>query len=143
LRNEKITPKLDIVRAERRAFIQYQKASTELERLARVLRAYMRTDHRNKALRNVQISEWEQDVVQAHCEKECTRRDASVAEKNRVNVQMQCDRELKNGGKVTRMEGEAKELQKTVIDSSCTCKPRSKRAASMTKKPRGMRLPTS
>ena len=41
---------------------------------------------------------------------------ASIAEKDRVvQLQTQHDRELKEGGKVTRMEEEAKELEKVVI----------------------------
>ena len=67
---EAITPKLDTLRAERRAFIQYQKAGTELERLARVLRAYEWMDHHNKAsCKDAHISEREQDVAQARREK--------------------------------------------------------------------------
>jgi len=48
---EEITPKLDILCTERRVFMQYQKASAELERLASVLRAYEWTDHRAKVAR--------------------------------------------------------------------------------------------
>src|SRR5258707_10468910 len=52
LLTEEITPKLDTLRSERRAFMQYQKANAELERLARVLRAYEWTYYRAKASRN-------------------------------------------------------------------------------------------
>jgi structural maintenance of chromosome 2 len=41
-------------------------------------------------------------------------RDVEVAEKNRVDVQAQRDCELKKGGEVTRLEEEAKELEKAV-----------------------------
>ena len=113
---EEITPKLDTLRTERRAFMQYQKASAELERLARVLRAYEWTDHRAKISRKeAQIAEKEQEVAQARRDKERAVREAGVAEKNRVDVQTQRDRELKKGGKVTRMEEEAKELEKVVV----------------------------
>ena len=47
--------------------------------------------------------------------KERATREVGVAEKNRVDVQTQHDRELKKGGKVTRMGEEAKELGKAVI----------------------------
>ena len=61
---EEITPKLDTLRAERRAFMQYQKASTELEHLARVLRAYEWTDHRAKVARKeAQIAEREHKLT--------------------------------------------------------------------------------
>jgi structural maintenance of chromosome 2 len=64
---EEITPKLDTLRAERRAFMQYQKANAELERLARVLCTYEWTDHRAKISRKeTQISEKEHEVGQAH-----------------------------------------------------------------------------
>lgn len=113
---EEITPKLDTLRTERRAFIQFQKASAELERLARVLRAYEWTDHRAKVSRkDAQIAEREHDVAQARRDRERAVREAGVAEKNRVDVQTQRDRELKKGGKVTRMQEEAKELEKAVI----------------------------
>jgi len=113
---EEITPKLDTLRAECRAFMQYQKTSTELERLARVLRAYEWTDHRAKVARKeAQIAEREHEADQARRDKERATREAGVAEKNRVDVQTQRDRELKKGGKLTRMEEEAKELEKVVI----------------------------
>jgi structural maintenance of chromosome 2 len=113
---EEITPKLDMLRSERRAFMQYQKANAELERLARVLRAYEWTDHRAKVSRNdALISDRERDIAQARREKERAVREAGVAEKNRLDVQAQRDRELKKGGKVTRLEEEARELEKAVI----------------------------
>ena len=56
-----------------------------------------------------------QKVDQARREKERATREAGVAEKNRIDVQTQRDRELKKGGKVTRMEEEAKELEKVVV----------------------------
>ncbi|KAI9439026.1 condensin complex subunit SMC2 [Lactarius indigo] len=113
---EEITPKLDTLRAERRAYVQYQKAGAELERLARVLRAYEWSDHRAKASRkDAQITEREQEVAQARRDKERATGEAGVAEANRVDVQTQRDRELKKGGKITRMEEEAKELEKVVV----------------------------
>jgi structural maintenance of chromosome 2 len=96
--------------------MKYQKANAELERLARVLRAYEWTDHRAKvSLKDAQISDRERDIAQARREKERAVREAGVAEKNRLDVQAQRDRELKKGGKVTRLEEEAKELEKAVI----------------------------
>jgi structural maintenance of chromosome 2 len=113
---KKITPKLDTLRTERCAFMQFQKASAELERLARVLRAYERKDHRAKISRKeAQIAEKEHEVGQARRDNERAVREAGVVEKNRVDVQTQRDHELKEGGKVTRMEEEAKELERVVV----------------------------
>jgi hypothetical protein len=43
--------------------------------------------------------------------KERAIRDADVPEKDRVDVQARCDREIKMGGKVTRMREDANELE--------------------------------
>jgi structural maintenance of chromosome 2 len=40
LLEEEITPKLDTLREEKRSFLEFQKRTTELEKLARLLRAY-------------------------------------------------------------------------------------------------------
>ena len=87
------------LRAERRAFMQCQKASTEIERRARVLRTYQWIDHRAKVARTEA-----QIVDQARGEKERATHEDGVAEKDRVDVQTQRDRELKKGGKVTQIK---------------------------------------
>jgi len=113
---EEITPKRNTLRSERRAILQYQKASTELECLACVLCAYKWTNHDAEVARKeAQIAEQAREVDQACREKERATREVGVTEKNRVDVQMQRDREQKKGGKVTRMAEEAKELEKVVI----------------------------
>ena len=55
------------------------------------------------------------EVDQARREKERATREAGVADKDRVDVRIRRDRELKKGGKVTRMEEEAKEFGKVMI----------------------------
>ena len=108
---------IKILCTERPTFIQYQKASAELEHPARVLLcAYESVDRRAKVARNeAHIAEQEHQLDQVLGGKERATREAGVAEKNRVEVQIQCNRELKNGRKVTQMEVEAKELGKVVI----------------------------
>jgi len=78
---EEITLILGTLRAERRAFMQYQKARAEIERRARVLRAYQWMDHRAKVARTEA-----QIVDQARCGKERATREAGVTERNRVDV---------------------------------------------------------
>ena len=46
---EEITPKLDTLRAEKRSFIQWQKACSELERIGRLLRAWEWTEAKARA----------------------------------------------------------------------------------------------
>ena len=74
------------------------------------------TDYRSTVARKeAQIAEREHQVDRACSEKERPTREAGVADKNRVGVQTQRDRELKKGGKVTWMREEAQELEKVVI----------------------------
>jgi hypothetical protein len=81
----------------------------------RVLHAYRWADHPTKvAHKEPQIPEREHEVDQARHEKERATFEAGVSEENWVGVQTQRNREVK-GGKVTRMEEEAKELEKVVI----------------------------
>jgi hypothetical protein len=47
--------------------------------------------------------------------KERAIREADIQEENWVDVQAQCDLEIKMGGKVTRMGEDANELEKFVI----------------------------
>jgi structural maintenance of chromosome 2 len=39
LMDEEIVPKLDVLRSEKRSFLAYQKATSELERLVRLVKA--------------------------------------------------------------------------------------------------------
>jgi structural maintenance of chromosome 2 len=113
---KEITPKLNTLCTEHHSFIQYQKASAELEHLAHVLCTYEWLDHCAKALcKDAQIAEREQDIVQVYCEKGHTMCEAGITEKNWVDLQMQHDCKLKKGGNVTSMEEEAKELEMVVI----------------------------
>jgi structural maintenance of chromosome 2 len=58
-------------------------------------------------------------VDQARREKERATREVGVADKDRVDVRIRRDGELRKGGKVTRMEEEAREFGKVMI-KSCT-----------------------
>jgi hypothetical protein len=84
-------------------------------RVSRVLRVYEWTDHHAKVTRKESIAQREFHAGQPCTEKERLTRDAGAAEKNRVDVQTQCDRKLEMGGKITRTAEEAKEHEKIVI----------------------------
>jgi hypothetical protein len=81
--------------------------------------AYEWTDHCVKAScssrKDAQTSDRERNIVQACNEKEHAVREAGIAKKNRLDVQVQCERKLKKGGKDTCLKEEAKELEKAVI----------------------------
>jgi hypothetical protein len=73
-------------------------------------------DHRAKVPRKeAQIAKWEHQVDQVLPGKERAICKADIPEENRVDVQAQCDREIKMGGKVTRMGEDPNELEKFVI----------------------------
>ena len=81
-----------------------------------LLCAYEWTDHRAKVIcKEAQITKREHQLDQVHGGKERATHEAGVAEKNWVDVEIQCNRKLKNGRKVMQMEVEAKELGKVMI----------------------------
>ncbi|KAH7101636.1 condensin complex subunit SMC2 [Auriculariales sp. MPI-PUGE-AT-0066] len=115
LENE-IIPKLDKLRGEKRAFLNYQKASTELEKLGRVLRAWewkeanervkkKDADLEKKNAEVGRVQEVREDRVQ---EEQSAQQEKQAAEKRR-------DIELKKGGAFTKREEEVKELDKVMV----------------------------
>lgn len=100
---EEITPKLDTLREEKRSFLQWQKACSELERIGRVLRAWEWTDGKQ-----------EKEIGKTRQGKEKCLREIEAAEKDTEQVQAQRDKELKKGGKYKKLE-EVSELEKVLV----------------------------
>jgi structural maintenance of chromosome 2 len=101
LLREEITPKLDRLREEKRAFLEFQKKSSELERLSKVVIAY---DWTQLKMRKVKATE---DVEGAQA-----RLKESVAGRGRME------------GEIKRMEKEIGDIQKrrdkvSVIEGVC------------------------
>lgn len=116
LLNEEITPKLDTLRQEKRSFLQWQKACSELERIGRVLRAWEWTDGQNR------VAEKTAEIEAKEKEKEAVRKlkaklakEMAAAEKDISMVQAQREKEMKKGGKFKRLEEEVGELEKAVV----------------------------
>lgn len=64
---EEIDPKLEKLRAEKRSYLEYQKATSELERLTRLVKAYewtMAVDKVNKAGQNLREKKAEIETAQ-------------------------------------------------------------------------------
>ncbi|KAF8197070.1 condensin complex subunit SMC2 [Pholiota molesta] len=98
---EEVKPKLDKLRAEKRAYVQYQKATSELERIGRTLRAYEWTEFGERAAKK-------QHEINA---KKAAGQLAS-AEKDVIKVTKKRDEELSKGGKVKALQLEISELGK-------------------------------
>lgn len=116
LLEEEITPKLDTLRAEKRSFLQWQKACTELERVARVLRAYEWTEAKERVTtkeHDIKTKEKENATFNKH--KTQLAREIEAAEADVEQVKAQRDKEMKKGGKFTKLQNEVTEYEKTLV----------------------------
>jgi structural maintenance of chromosome 2 len=113
---EEITPKLDTLRAEKRSFLQWQKACSELERIGRVLRAWEWTDAHERAERKqAEMAKKESDVKGAKKEKDRSLKEGEAAERDLEEVTAKRDQEMKKGGKFKKREEEVAELEKVLV----------------------------
>lgn len=86
LLREEIDPKLEKLRAEKRSYLEYQKATSELERLTRLVKAYewtLAVDKVQKAALNLkkrkhEIDEAKEDVER--CGRECQGMEKELAD---------------------------------------------------------------
>ncbi|KAF8581956.1 condensin complex subunit SMC2 [Ramaria rubella] len=116
LLKEEITPKLDKLRAEKRSFLSYQKACSELERLSRLLRAWdWKEANERVKKKEVDIERKEKEVVKVQGEKDARLRESEAAERDKAEAEKRRDVELKKGGKFKQREEEVKELEKELV----------------------------
>ncbi|KAJ8474142.1 hypothetical protein ONZ51_g7411 [Trametes cubensis] len=113
LLTEEITPKLDKLREEKRSYVQWQKTCTELERIARTLRAWEWTDARERAAaKGEEITAADKAIANLKKDKSRFQKEIDAAEKDMEAVHAQRDKELKKGGKFKKLEEEVSELGK-------------------------------
>ncbi|KZT03117.1 condensin complex subunit SMC2 [Laetiporus sulphureus 93-53] len=113
---EEITPKLDTLREEKRSFLQWQKACSELERIGRVLRAWEWTEGRERVNRKeAEINAKEKEKVKVSKGKEKCVNEIEAAEKDAREVEAQREKELRKGGKFKKLEEEVAELEKVLV----------------------------
>ena len=113
---EEITPKLDTLREEKRAFLQWQKSCSELERIGRVLRAWEWTEAKERAEKKArEVKQKGKEVSAVQAEKSNYQKEIGAAEKESQNVVAQRERELKKGGKYKKLEEDVSELEKAVV----------------------------
>ncbi|TFY64728.1 hypothetical protein EVG20_g5851 [Dentipellis fragilis] len=94
---EEITPKLDTLRAEKRAFLQVGHAKKRVES------------------KTAEIEESKRDKARKIKERERIAKESEAAERDAAEVRAQRERELKKGGKFKKMEDDVAELDKTLV----------------------------
>lgn len=95
---EEIDPKLEKLRAEKRSYLEYQKATSELERLTRLVKAYewtLSVDKVEKAgdalkRKKVEIEEAKEDVSRGGRECEGMEKELAEIQKRREKVGAHC-----------------------------------------------------
>ncbi|KAJ7195092.1 condensin complex subunit SMC2 [Mycena pura] len=113
---EEITPKLDKLRKEKRKFIEFQKAESELQRIERVLHAWEWNESRQRSTqRKKDIAKKEADVEAREGEKDAFHRECESAEREKTAVEKKRDLEQKKGGKLAKLEEAVAELDKGLV----------------------------
>ena len=116
LLNEEIMPKLNTLREEKRSFLQYQKACTELERIGRVLRAWEWTEGRDRVQKKqADIEKKEKEASKIQEKREKAVGEIEAAENDVKEVEVKRDKEMKKGGKFKQREEEVAELEKVLV----------------------------
>ncbi|KAH8105378.1 condensin complex subunit SMC2 [Cristinia sonorae] len=112
---EEITPKLDNLRAEKRSFIQWQKACSELERIGRLLRAWEWKEGKARVEeKEAEVELKEAEIRRVGKGKSKATKEMEAAEKEMKVVTAQREKEMKKGGKFKKLEEDVLELGKTV-----------------------------
>ncbi|GAA5922143.1 condensin subunit SMC2 [Sporobolomyces koalae] len=116
LLNEEITPKLDRLREEKRVFLEFQKTSSELERLSKLVIAYeWLQDHAKVEKAREAVAKGEERRKEAIAARTRMEGEISKMEKEMHRIEKQRDAELAKGGKV-----QALEKQLSAIDMEIT-----------------------
>ncbi|CCF51604.1 hypothetical protein NDA11_006054 [Ustilago hordei] len=116
LLEEEITPKLDKLREEKRSFLEYQKASTELDHLTRLAKAYEWQQYcakfeEKKAL----VDQKTQDVQDREDEAKALKRQIESIEKELAQIEKKKEAEMTKGGKLQALVNQSKELQHDLV----------------------------
>lgn len=113
---EEIIPKLDTLRAEKRAFLQWQKACSELERIGRLLRAWEWTDAKERITKKEkEIAKKDSEISRINEEKDNHLREVEACESQCEEVKAKREKEIQKGGKLKKKEEEVSELEKVLV----------------------------
>lgn len=110
---EDIAPKLEKLRAEKREYLEYQKAVTELERVGKVISAFKWTEMNSQVEKKIKDKERKEgEITQMKQNKKRLAAEVTEAEKEHASVVKKRDAEMQKGGKLGKLEAEVSELDK-------------------------------
>lgn len=113
LLDEEITPKLDTLRGEKRSFLSYQKACSELERLSRILHASEWAEAQARVKRKENAVEQKRAALDTLRKMRVDReKELKAAEDDRKRVENLRDKEVAKGGKLKALEEEVKNAER-------------------------------
>lgn len=116
---EEIDPKLQTLKQEKQAFLEWQKTVSELERIERVLRAWDWTEHRQRVIKKeAEIKDNEAAQKQANKTMERTKKEIDMAGTQKEQLQKEREKELEKGGKFKQLQEEVAELEKVLVKVS-------------------------
>lgn len=116
LLKEEIEPKLDKLRTEKRAFLDFQQTQNDLERLTRVVVAhdYVRNQEKLK-MSAADLEQKRQRVEAIEAGAERLRNEISNLEEDIERVKAQRDKELRKGGRAQALEKQVKEHNHEIV----------------------------
>ncbi|KAK0532787.1 Structural maintenance of chromosomes protein 2 [Tilletia horrida] len=118
LLDEEITPKLDKLREEKRSFLEYQKASSELERLTRLAKAYEWKSYRARLdERQAFVKHNERDVQRSEEEAEALKDQITHIEEELERIEKRREKELTKGGKLQALLEKVKHLENELVSA--------------------------
>lgn len=116
LLDEEITPKLDKLRDEKRSFLAYQKRSTEIERLTRLLMAWEWNESTERVKRKDAEVQKRTEQLAAQKEQAASReRELASAEAEKKAAIKRRDKEIAKGGQFQKLEAQVAEFEKKIV----------------------------
>ena len=110
LLKEEIEPKLDKLRNEKRAFLEFQSTQSDLERLTRLVVAYDYVKSKQKLQQSAQdLASKKERATELEENAEKLKREIGVLEEDMEKVRAARDKELRKGGKFGKLEEAVKE----------------------------------
>ncbi|PWN31045.1 putative SMC2-chromosome segregation protein [Jaminaea rosea] len=116
LLDEEITPKLDKLREEKRSFLEYQKATSELERLTRLAKAHewqtLKSKHEEKSQ---YVDQQSSEVDRRRKDVEALQRQIASIDEELAQIERKKEKEIAKGGKLKALIEKSKTLQHEVV----------------------------
>ncbi|KAK9762665.1 Structural maintenance of chromosomes protein 2 [Basidiobolus ranarum] len=132
--NEEIGPKLQKLREEKRAFLEFQKVEIEIDRLRRLVVAHDYMKNEEKVNRNAQDLDSKQQRLQD------LEKSINILKREIKNIDVDIQRhskrkhkEMSNGGKFQELEEAVKEYSKQLVKTKTVCDLKAKSVAEETK----------